>query len=177
MKAIVLASTMAVVMMLVQAMALRLGQPAHRARQMTTIFVGAWIALSALWFATPDDLWIIPGWLLTEPRWIDLAATQFYFSAAFFGGSLQLYNLSERGLSLRLLIDMVERPEPAWTADRVVRDYSRGQGLRWMYGKRLSDMIVLDLLSVRDDVVMLTERGHRFATLFLNLRRLFKLEA
>jgi hypothetical protein len=176
MKAIVLASAMTVVMMLVQTVELRYRRPTHRARQMTVVFGSAWIALPILWWATPDDLGVLPPWLLTEPRWIDLVAMQFYFTAAFFGGALQLYNLADRGLSLRVLIDMVERPEGVWSADRVVKDYSCGQGLHWMYDKRMRDLLAHDLLSVRDGVVLLTGRGRRSAALFLALRRLFRLE-
>jgi hypothetical protein len=176
MKAIALASAMTVVMMLVQTGQLRFRRPMHRAREMMVTFVSAWIALPVLWWATPDNLGVLPPWLQTEPRLLDLLAMQFYFAAAFFGGALQLYNLADRGLSLRVLIDIVERPEPVWNADRVVKDYSCGQGLRWMYGKRMRDLLAHDLLSLRDGVVSLTARGRRSAALFLALRRLFRLE-
>src|SRR5262245_49763441 len=99
MKAIVLASAMTVVMMLVQVVELRFRRPAHRVRQITLVFVCAWIMLPVLWWATPEDLGLLPPWLLTEPPWIDFVAMQFYFAAAYFGGVLQLYNLADRGLS------------------------------------------------------------------------------
>jgi hypothetical protein len=176
MKAIALASAMTVVMMLVQTVLLRFRQPKHRVRPMTVVFVCAWLALPALWWATPEDLGVLPPWLLTEPPLLDLLAMQFYFAAAFFGGALQLYNLADRGLSLRVLIDMVERPELLWSADRIVKDYSSGQGLRWMYDKRMRDLLAHDLLSVHDGVVSLTARGRKSAALFLALRRFFRLE-
>jgi hypothetical protein len=176
MKAIALASAMTVVMMLVQTVQLRFRRPAHRALLMTGTFIWAWIALPLLWWATPDDLGVLPAWLQTEPRWLDLLAMQFYFAAAFFGGALQLYNLADRGLSLRVLLDIVERPEGTWAADRVAAEYSCGRGLHWMYDKRMRDMLAHSLLSIDAGVASLTERGRRSARVFLTLRRLFRLE-
>jgi len=143
---------------------------------LTVAFLCAWAALPLLWWATPDDLGLLPAWLQTEPRWLDLLTMQFYFFAAYFGGALQLYNLADRGLSLRVLIDIVERPQHMWSADRVVESYSCGQGLRWMYGKRMRDLRANGLVLVDAGVVSLTERGRRSAEVFFTLRRLFGLE-
>jgi hypothetical protein len=63
-----------------------------------------------------------------------------------------------------------------WSPDRVVESYSCGQGLRWMYGKRMRDLRANGLVLVDAGVVSLTERGRRSAEIFFTLRRLFRLE-
>src|SRR5262245_39761106 len=83
MKAICLASAMTVVLLLLVTLCFRLYPSAHRARQMLFVYLFCLAVLVALWFATPDDLGLFGQSLLTEPSWLDFAATLFFFSAAF----------------------------------------------------------------------------------------------
>ena len=176
MKAIIVASVMAIMLLLLQTLLLRYHSTEHRARGLNILFLSLCAILSLAWWMTPDDLGFLPSQFLTEPRWLDFGATLFFFSAAFFGGALQLYNLSDRGLSLRILIDIVEDPGARWSAPRVVRHYSHGRGLQWMYKKRIRDLVAHDLISVKDDRFILTTRGRAVGKTFLTLRRIFNLQ-
>src|SRR6516165_6157728 len=141
MKAICLASAMTVVLLIVVTFCFRLSPSAHRARQMLFAYLFCLAALVALWFATADDLGLLGRSLLTQPAWLDFAATLFFFSAGFFGGALQLYNLCDRGFSLRILVDMLEAPTDTVDINYLTGNYSNGRGLVWMYHKRIDDIV------------------------------------
>src|SRR5262249_48522987 len=141
MKAICLASVMTVVLLALVTFCFRLHPSAHRARQMLFVYLFCLALLVALWFATPDDLGLLDRSLLAEPASLDFAAALFFFSAGFFGGALQLYNLCDRGFSLRILIDMLEAPIGAVDVDYLTANYSSGRGLVWMYRKRIDDIV------------------------------------
>jgi hypothetical protein len=121
-------------------------------------------------------LGFLPAALLAEPWWLDAIGVEFFFAAAFFGGILQLYNLAERGFSLRILIDLLEARDASADADWVVRNYSGGRGLDWMYRKRISGMVGGGFVILDDDCLLLTPKGRRTATVFTRLRRLSRLE-
>src|SRR5262245_62163786 len=110
MKGALLAVGMAIVYFLAVTAALRVSTTTHRARLMTLVFVTSLPLFVAIHLGTPTDLGILPLNLL-EPRWVvDLGFGMMMYCAAFFGGVLQLYNLADRGLSLRILIDISESP-------------------------------------------------------------------
>jgi hypothetical protein len=176
MKSIILATGMTLVLMIAVTVVLRLRPVHRRARQITTAFFCTGIVLAVVWWATSDDLGVLPEWLLTRPRWLDLVLTLFFFAAGFFGGILQIYNLADRGLSLRILIDIAENQNAVSNPNDVVDGYSRGRGLHWMYSKRMHDMVDHDFVSLCNGAVSLTMTGYRIALLFLWLRRLCKLE-
>src|SRR5262245_25047286 len=117
MKAICLASAVTVVLLVLVTFCFRLYPSAHRARQMLFVYIFCLPVLITLWFATPDDLGLLGRSLLTEPAWVDFAATLFFFSAGFFGGALQLYNLCDRGFSLRILVDILVAPTGSVSVD------------------------------------------------------------
>ena len=176
MKAICLASAMTVVLLVVVTFCFRLSPSAHRARQMLFVYLFCLAALVVLWFATPDDLGLLGRSLLTEPAWLDFAATLFFFSAAFFGGALQLYNLCDRGFSLRILVDMLEAPTGAVDVDYLTANYSSGRGLIWMYRKRIDDIAAAGFIDQMNKRIVLTAKGEMFADLFINARRVLGLE-
>ncbi len=176
MKAICLASAMTVVLLVLVTFCFRLYPSAHRARQMLFVYLFCLAALVALWFATPDDLGFLGRSLLAEPAWLDFAAALFFFSAAFFGGALQLYNLCDRGFSLRILVDMLEAPTSAVDVDYLTANYSSGRGLVWMYRKRIDDIVAARFVGHANKSVMLTAKGEMFAELFINARRLLGVE-
>jgi uncharacterized membrane protein len=176
MKAICLASAMTVVLLVLVTLCFRLYPSAHRARQMLLLYLFCLAVLVALWFATPDDLGFIGRSLLAQPAWLDFAATLFFFSAGFFGGVLQLYNLCDRGFSLRILIDMLEAPTSAVDADYLTANYSSGRGLGWMYRKRIDDIIAARFVDQVNKRITLTAKGEVFADVFMIARRVLGLE-
>src|SRR4051794_8393913 len=99
MKAIVLSGAMTIALLAIATLVLRLWPSNHRARQLTLIYLACFAILALIWQEAPADLGFLAPPLLTEPRWLDLTAALFFFSAAFFGGVLQLYNLADRGFS------------------------------------------------------------------------------
>jgi hypothetical protein len=171
MKAICLASAMTVVLLIVVTFCFRLSPSAHRARQMLFVYLFCLAVLVALWFATPDDLGLLGRSLLTQPAWLDFTAMLFFFSAGFFGGALQLYNLCDRGFSLRILVDMLEAPTGAVDVDYLTTNYSSGRGLVWMYRKRIDDIVAARFIDQVNKRIVLTEKGEMFADLFINARR------
>ena len=176
MKAICLASAMTIVLQVVVTFCFRLSPSAHRARQMLFVYLFCLAALVVLWFATPDDLGLLGRSLLTEPAWLDFAATMFFFSAAFFGGALQLYNLCDRGFSLRILVDMLEAPTGVVDVDYLTTNYSSGRGLVWMYRKRIDDIVAARFIGQVNKQIILTAKGEMFADLFINARRVLGVE-
>jgi hypothetical protein len=177
MKAICLASAVTVVLLLLVTFCFRLYPSAHRARQMLLVYLFCLALLVALWFATPADLGLLGRSLLTQPAWLDFAAMLFFFSAAFFGGALQLYNLCDRGFSLRILIDMLEAPIGEVDVDYLTANYSSGRGLVWMYRKRIDDIVAGRFIEQANKRIVLTAKGEMFADLFINARRVLGLEA
>jgi hypothetical protein len=176
MKAICLASAMTVVLLILVTFCFRFYPSAHRARQMLFVYLFCLAILVVLWFATPDDLGFLDRSLLAEPAWLDFAATLFFFSAGFFGGALQLYNLCDRGFSLRILVDMLEAPTGAVDVDYLTANYSRGRGLVWMYRKRIDDIVAARFIDQVNKRIVLAPKGEMFVDLFINARRVLGLE-
>src|SRR5262249_28542460 len=129
MKAIIFATAMTIVLLAVVTMALRFHQTAQRARQMTLIYFGCVIISVLAWFTTSVDLGFLARPLLIEPAWLDFVLMLFFLTAAFFGGVLQLYNVSYRGFSLRILIHAEETASPPIDAHCVIADSERAYGL------------------------------------------------
>jgi len=175
MKSILLATGMTLVLGLLIT-ALFKSTSTHRARNATILYFLSALALAMLWNKTPPDLGFLPSGLMAEPLWLDAGAAQFFFAAAFFGGILQLYNLAERGLSLRILIDLHEADEPVLNVDWILRGYSAGRGIDWMYRKRLAGMLYSGFVVCDQELLVLTAKGRRIAAAFKRLRRLAKLE-
>jgi hypothetical protein len=171
MKAICLASAMTIVLLVLVTLCFRLHPSAHRARQMLFVYVFCCACLIALWFATPDDLGFLDRSLLAEPARLDFSAAVFFFSVGFFGGALQLYNLCDRGFSLRILVDMLEAPAGAVDVDYLTANYSSGRGLGWMYRKRIDDIVAGRFVGHANKSIMLTAKGKLIADLIINARR------
>jgi len=176
MKAIILATATAIILLVVVTIAFRFYQTAQRARQMTLIYLGCVILSALIWFATPVDLGFLAPSLLIEPGWLDFSLMVFFFSAAFFGGALQLYNLADRGFSLRILIDVEETNSDVVDADWLVANYAGGRGLTWMYGKRIEGLLETKLVDRKAEMIELTSKGERAAAVLLAVRRFLRLE-
>jgi hypothetical protein len=167
---------MTIVLLVLVTFCFRLYPSAHRARQMLFVYLFCLALLVAFWIATPDDLGLLHQSLLAKPASLDFAVALFFFSAGFFGGALQLYNLCDRGFSLRILIDMLEAPIGAVDVDYLTANYSRGRGLVWMYRKRIDDIVAARFIDQLNKRIVLTAKGKMFADLFINARRVLGLE-
>jgi hypothetical protein len=176
-KAICLASVMTLVLMSAVTLVFRLAPHTHRAGQMTALYVACALVLVLIWLVTPDDLGILHRALLAEPRWLDAALALFFFSAAFFGGVLQLYNLADRGFSLRILIDALEDQNYDIDTDRLMTGYGGGKGLVWMYDKRMHGLLEGGLVRRAGTSIRLTANGAWIADLFIRIRQFLRLDA
>jgi hypothetical protein len=177
MKAIVLATAMTIVLLVLVTLAFRVHSTTQRARQMTLIYFGCVVLAVLAWFNTPIDLGFIAPSLLIEPRWLDLCLMLFFFTAAFFGGVLQLYNLADRGFSLRILIDIAEADPRVVDIDWLISKYGGGRGLIWMYAKRIEGLLDTKIVCRKGEFIELTSKGERVADVFLIARRFLRLES
>jgi hypothetical protein len=145
---------------------LRWGITQRRASFMVITFLSVLPVLLALHLLTPPDLDFAPAELVMPIAWVDLAFAVFLYGVGFFGGILQLYNLADRGLSLRILIDISEAPSGAMRLDDVIQGYGAGRGIAWMYAKRLEDLQSAGLAKVEGESLVLTPKGQHVAKLF-----------
>lgn len=177
MKGIILASLASGVSFVLATAILRLWRIERRAYAFLWVFAICFGLVIAVDLATPSDLMILPETLVATPRWFDLTSALFFFAAAFFGGVLQIYNLADRGLSLRILIDLQEQPDRRGTIESLFNEYGAGKGIGWMYQKRIDDMIRNGLIAIEDNIVTLTPRGAITARIFSIFRHLLRVEA
>jgi len=175
-KAVLFASCATALYLCAVTLLFRLMPPRRRAAAMLTLFIATTPIFALAYVATPADLGLLPPFL-TEPNWlVDLGFGLFVYAAGFFGGSLQLYNLAERGFSLRMMMDVVEAPATGLTLDDVRREYSHGHGIPWMFQKRIDDMLSGQLIAISDGDVVCLERGRRIARLAGWVRDFLRLE-
>lgn len=173
MKAILLAAACGLLLILAATVLLRSRPIVRRARALVLIFLACLVLLVLAHVATPDDLGFLPASLLA-PRRADLVFAMFLLTAGFFGGVLQVYNLADRGLSLRLLVDIRQSHGGAATAAELVTRYADGRGIGWMYDKRLQGLSDNGLIR-NGSTIALTRSGLRAAGLFAALHRFCRL--
>lgn len=130
-----------------------------------------------IYYLTPDDLGFLPAQWCETGQVLGLGFFLFLYSAAFFGGLLQLYNLADRGFSLRIVIDIDRSSTGYMTAAEVVSSYSSGRGIGWMYQKRIDDLIRLNLIGVDNGMASPTASGRGMASRFSWLRRFLRVVA
>lgn len=144
------------------------------------VLLGVWLTTLAAYliaFAlTPADLGVLPPALVERRPLLEALFGLAVHAALFFGGLLQVYNLAERGFSLRILIDVAEAPARALTAPDVRDRYGAGRGLAWMLDKRLRDLIEHDYVRLDGGRYCATPRGVRTARVFGGLRRFVRLD-
>ena len=177
MKAVIIAAAMTLVLLVLITLAFRFHPTDKRAKQMTLLYIGCVLAAVLAWLITPVDLGFLAPSLLIEPRWLDLALMLFFFSSAFFGGVLQLYNIADRGFSLRILIDLDAAAPCSGGVDALVNTYGGGQGLTWMYGKRLHGLLAGDFVRRNTNELELTAKGRRTAEMFDAAHRFLRLDS
>jgi hypothetical protein len=142
----------------------------RRARLLLHVYLICLCALAAIYLATPDDLGVLPRAMVVPSRAAGLLFCGFLYSAGFFGGVLQVYNLADRGLSLRMLIDISLSEAGTMTPLEMTRAYAAGKGLDWMYNKRLDGMVATGLARWVDDSIQITPKGAGLARLFSRLK-------
>jgi hypothetical protein len=171
MKAILIAGMAELLLFACVSASLRSGITQRRARSMLIAFLTLLPVLLVAYFLTPPDLGFLPAELVMPIAWVDLAFAVFLYSVGFFGGILQLYNLADRGFSLRILIDILEAPSQAMRLDDVMQGYSAGRGIAWMYARRLEDLQSAGLAKVEGESLVLTPKGQRVAKVFTWLQQ------
>jgi hypothetical protein len=149
---------------------------ARRAAAMCGVFVLAALGYLLAYWLTPPDLGVLPPRLVEPRAWLECAFGLAVHAAFFFGGWLQLYNLAERGFSLRILIDIEEAPEGALTGDQVAARYGGGRGAAWMREKRIDGLVETGLAAWRDGRLRITAEGRRTARLFGRLRTALRID-
>jgi hypothetical protein len=164
-KAIILAGCGALAYLALATVLFRVTVPRSRATAMLGLFAATVPLLIAAHILTTPDLGVLPPALTNPSAPVDFAFTLFLYLTAFLGGSLQLYNLAERGFSLTIMMDVVRAGERGMTLDDVRRGYSRGHGIGWMFEKRIRDMQAGDAIALEGDDVVLRPRGARVAAL------------
>jgi len=177
MKAIIVAALVTVALAIGVTVAFRLTSRGPSVGLMVKMF-GAFVPMLILvWSLTPVDLGFLAPELLADPPWFDLAASLFFYAAAFAGGLLQLYNLADRGLSLRILAELAASTGRALTVEEIASNYSGGRGLAWMYDKRVAGLVAQRLVVADGEALCLTDRGRRWAARCDRLRRFLRLPA
>jgi hypothetical protein len=175
MKAVVLATAMSAIYLGAMTVAFLFARPETlKARLMILMFLSTLPIGVALHYFTPFDLGFLQAQWCEQNRILDLAFFFFIYTAAFFGFILQLYNLADRGFSLRIVIDIDETPSRWMTVDDVMALYSAGRGIQWMYQKRIDDMAALELIRIKAGIVEPTASGRRLAARFAWLRRFLR---
>lgn len=175
MKAIVLVIVWTAVSTAATVLAFHLAPRVRGARFMIILFVLTVPAYVVTFLATPGDVYALPAGFVEPAASLELAFGLWLYAATFMGGTLQLYNIADRGFSLRILIDLVEAGVPARTGDEIRRGYSAGRGIEWMLDKRLQGMLENGFIAQRGPRYVLTERGRRTARTYRRLKRFLQL--
>ena len=170
MKSLLLSLMAGIVCFIAITIAFRAARVRRRAMTMVCVFFMSVPIFIVAEMVTPPNLGVLPPFLVISPPWFDLAFGTFIYTAAFFGGILQIYNLADRGFSLRMLIDIGESPRGILAADEMLSAYSRGHGLRWMYQKRLDGLMDHGLILISDGMVSNSAKGRRIALIYDWLR-------
>lgn len=174
MKAVVLAAVMSLAYLVLVTLAFRAARhTVLRARLMTRVFLLMLPLDVAAYYFTPDNLGFLPRRGLEPDHRVEVVFFLFLVCTCFLGGILQLYNLADRGFSLRLAME-IDRSKKGLTSNQVVESYSEGKGMNWMYQKRIDDLLRVELIQVQNDLVSATTKGRRVAAIFLWLRQFLR---
>ncbi|HET8576161.1 MAG TPA: hypothetical protein VFO18_03610 [Methylomirabilota bacterium] len=149
----------------------------ERAAVMLRLFLATVPLYLALYALTPADLGILsPG--LVEPRYVPACLFGlFVHGALFFGGWLQLYNLADRGFSLRILTDVDESPGRELSAAEIQGRYGGGRGLEWMLDKRVEGVVGTGMATLDHGRLRVTPKGARAARICGALRAVLQLDS
>lgn len=176
MKALLLALGCSLLYALLITLLFRMVTVRRRAAVMFWLFLATVPVYVALYALTPADLGVLSPWLV-EPRFVPACAFGLFVHAAlFFGGWLQVYNLAERGFSLRILIDVDASPERSLTAAEVQARYGGGRGMDWMLDKRVQGIVESGMATLAEGRLRVTPKGARAARVFGALRSFLQID-
>ena len=154
MKAVLLSAATGLLLFILCTACLRYSRPHNRVRMLGGLFLALLPLLALAHIATPPDLGFLNRDSLVSIPDLDLVFAMALYATGFFGGILQLYNLADRGLSLRMLIDILEKPSGKMSANEIMR----------------SDMLSSGLVRETDGNLALTRRGIVLARVYSALR-------
>ncbi|OAI39518.1 hypothetical protein AYO40_05650 [Planctomycetaceae bacterium SCGC AG-212-D15] len=177
MKGVVLATGMTLLFMVVMTAIFRRWRIERRAVAMSRLYLASLPVFLGAYLVTPADLGFLPGYLTETRAVLDLGFGLLLWTAAFFGGILQLYNLADRGFSLRIVMDIESSKNRALSLDEVLRGYSAGRGIAWMYQKRLDNLVSQRLSRVENGWICNQARGQRLALVFAWLRMFLRMDS
>ena len=126
MKAVLLAAAALLLLFGLITFRLRFASTPKRAKEMLRLFVIVLPFLSITHVITPLDLYFLRSPWVQSAVWVDFAFMNFLYFAGFFGGVLQLYNLADRGFSLRILIDILDSRGSSLTTEDIMDSYGGG---------------------------------------------------
>ena len=176
MKGLLLAAAGSLVLAAAITVLLRTARPERRVDALLRMFVVSLPVFVALYLLTPGDLGILPP-ALVDGRLAGALYAVAVYASLFLGGWLQLYNLAERGCSLRILIDIDEHPARAMTPADLLRGYGAGRGIDWMVAKRVDGLVSEGFAELHAERLLPTPRGRRAASLFAAARAALRLPA
>ena len=176
MKGLLLAAAGSLVLAAVITVLLRRARTERRVDALLRVFVVSLPVFVAVYLFTPADLGMLPA-SLVDGRLAGALYGVAIYAALFLGGWLQLYNLAERGFSLRILIDIDEHPARAMTPTEVLRGYGAGRGIDWMVAKRVDGLVSEGFVQLHAGRLVPTSRGQRAASLFATARAALRLPA
>lgn len=153
---------------------LRLAPTPKRAKTLLYLFLTVLPLAAIVHLLTPANLYFLPDSWIQSVAWIDFSFMSFLYFSGFFGGLLQLYNLADRGFSLRILIDILESKTSSLSLKDIMQSYGGGQGIGWMYQKRIDGMTDSGLVQAQGERLILTTKGRRAANLFLKLQKFYR---
>ena len=169
MKALILTLVAGLLLFAATSLGMRFLPPKEAAKSLLWLYLALLCVLIVAFYLLPADLGFLGSrWIASIPA-VEFGFAVFLYSAGFFGGLLQLYNLADRGLSLRMLIDILESPRGRMTVDELARGYGAGRGIAWMYEKRLEGMSYAGLAERQNGQIVLSSRGWKAARFFAPL--------
>ncbi|HYR38379.1 MAG TPA: hypothetical protein VEW27_04425 [Methylomirabilota bacterium] len=176
MKGLLLAAASSLLCVAAVTVVFRIVDVRRRAAAMLGIFLATIPLYVAAYALTPADLWLLPEWLVEPRSFLCGAFGLFVHATLFFGGWLQVYNLAERGFSLRILVDIDESPGRALSPEEEEAAYGGGLGMGWMLDKRIDGLLSTRLMVERAGCLLATPKGARAARLFGGLRAFLQIE-
>jgi hypothetical protein len=175
MKGLLLAVAGSLLCVLAVTVLFRAATVSRRAAAMLYVFLATVPLYAAAYALTPADLGWLPDRFVEQSAFVCGAYGLFVHAALFFGGWLQVYNLAERGFSLRILIDIDESLGGALSADEEEARYGSGRGMRWMFDKRVEGLVSSGLVIQRAGRLVTTDKGTRVARIFGSLRAFLRI--
>jgi hypothetical protein len=176
-KGLLLALGASVLLALVVTIVFRACAVRRRAALLLWLFLGSLPVFVLVYAWSPGDLGVLPPALVEPWPGLELAYGLVVYAALFFGGLLQVYNLADRGFSLRILIDIADSPGGALPALDLPAAYGGGRGFDAALDKRIDGLFEQRLVTLAADRLELTPRGARAVRAYEPLQVFLRLHA